>query len=363
MNKEALYNLNAISRQNHGLFVLLGRYVFIGILFLLSFAHNASALPLNQAHIVVADRSKKALNSALLQAYAEVMVKQSGNPKVMTVPQLQNSLSKIHDYVQHYRYSNDQDNLLLEVTFDNHGLHALLAKAGQAVWLEKQRPLTLVIINNLSTQNIANRMLAKPLHETAERYGLRILLAAMDLSDQADIEKLTPQALTHLSQRYGVHNILCGTITENTAQAVQIQWQWWQNWFKQQWPTSDSHLASAIDAGMQQFLEILANQYATFTSQAMQSHILLRISHITNLGDYTNVLSALQHLPAVSHVKVDKMNPNEVLLSVSVAGGTPALIQMLKDNRHFILYRNDKANTSMVELHYGWQSLSEQVNK
>lgn len=309
---------------------------------------SAAAMDLNQANITVPDRSTKVLKAALLKAYAEVMVKQSGNPAVMTVPQLQNSIAHLDDYIVRYHYLVDGDKLILQVTFDDKALHDILAHAGQAVWLGK-RPLILLVLQGNTV--LDDDALSALLNQTASRYGLAVLLPALDLQDQQD---LMSGELANMCRRYQTEAVLLGVVDSDVADQVSIQWQWSQNHHVRQWKFSEKNLPLAIDQGMKKCLEILASQYATLASHAMQSELVLTVSNIADLQDYAELVSSLKSLPIVSQVSVSSINANQLIVNLQVAGGAQALMDALKKNSHFMFYQLEEKAQNLV-LRYGWQ--------
>lgn len=293
-------------------------------------------MDLNQARIALVDRSQQALKAGLLEAYQQVMLKQSGNPAVMTVPQVQNSLANFQDFVVHYRYLDQDDALVLQVTFDEQALRRVLANAGQTLW-GQHRPVTLLVF--------PDNQLAQSLNENAERYGLTILFPTMDLQDQT--ERDNPDIM---AKRYQVDSVVYGI-----PDGQSIRWRWWGNHQTQQWFSSGETISIAVQRGMERLLEILASHYATLASQNLQSNVLLSIDRISGLKAYTDVMQVLQTLSVTRSVTVKAMDANSMLLDVGVVGGSEALMAALEKNRHLMFYRFDDESKSSVVLRYRWQ--------
>lgn len=305
-------------------------------IFILLLGYCYASMDLNQARIAVVDRSQQALKAGLLEAYQQVMLKQSGNPAVMTVPQVQNSRVNFQDFVVHYRYVDQDDGLVLQVTFDEQALRRVLANAGQTVW-GQHRPVTLVVF--------PDNQLAKSLDQNAERYGLRILFPTMDLQDQT--ERDNPDVMV---KRYQVDSVVYGM-----PDGQSIRWRWWCNSQSQQWVSSGETISIAVQRGMERLLEILASHYATLASQNLQSDVLLSVDRISGLKSYTDLMHALQTLSVTRSVTVKAMDANSMLLEVSVAGGSEVLMAALQKNPHLMFYRFDDESKSSIVLRYRWQ--------
>lgn len=111
------------------------------------FAGTPAPLPLSQAEVAVADQSAPALQLGLQAAFAEVMVKMSGNPNIMSVPQIQSASSNVMQWLQSYTYRHapsvdaiQNSGLILQVVFNHEGLRELLKTATQGVQLNAPPP-------------------------------------------------------------------------------------------------------------------------------------------------------------------------------------------------------------------------------
>ena len=170
------------------------------------------------ADVVVADYSKSALKSALTSALSQVLMRISGNPAVMTLPQVQNQVQHINNLVAAYSYRSEvsdqgQSELHLQVAFIDHAVKQLLRAAGQPIW-SAARPVTLVWLQLEDTQgqwatvasdNQHVSPLAAALDQVAKSRGLALMYPMMDLDDQASLadvkldQGLNVTQLQHLS--------------------------------------------------------------------------------------------------------------------------------------------------------------------
>lgn len=288
---------------------------------------------LDQGRVMVTDRSAQQFQSGLLAAYEQVMIKQSGNPAIMTIPQVQNSIDRLQNNVVRYRYFNRNDATWLQVTFDAVALRQILASSGQAV-LGSDRPLTLLMLLRDDTVMDAAALPPQLLDENAFRYGLRVLLPMMDLQDQLQLgqinQQLTAAQFYSLSQRYRVSSILCGVIAAN-----RVRWYWWQPDAIQQWVTVGDDMAVLVQQGMEKLLVHFAGQYALLASQNLQSDVLLRVNGVFDLQDYAQTIKYLGQIAEVRTFSVRRLALGSVLFSVRASGGDAALTQALRQSKHF----------------------------
>lgn len=295
---------------------------------------------LDEARVPVLDRSPAHFRAALPQAFGQVLVKVSGNAAVMTLPQIQNSLSHLTDDVVRYDYTvqpeaASQPSLMLHLVFDKKAVRHVLQQAGQSVW-SADRPLTLVWLYQMNlgapvlVVDPANTASQDSLKAQAHRRGVALLFPTMDLQDQSDLalgNTMAPPValLREKAARYGVSSVLVGVITpasDTQADAmVAIHWRFLLNGSATDWETQGQDTTAALQAGINRLADRMANQYALIAVKHSQSTILMQVDEVNTVSDYASVLSALRHLSIVSRVAVRGVDNNALLLAVDVAGG------------------------------------------
>lgn len=126
----------------------------------LSFAYDVSPnLVLTEVNVAVPDRSADALDQGLQTAFAQQMVKLSGDPKVMSTPRMQGAGRAVKLWVESYRYvevpaANPQApaSLMLQVTFNSVAMQKLLAEnnvsvSGQDASLSEVKAISVTVKN------------------------------------------------------------------------------------------------------------------------------------------------------------------------------------------------------------------------
>lgn len=326
---------------------------------------------LDQAVVPVKDRSAKSLQLALTHAYGEVLVKMSGNPTVMTIPKIQNSLDQINHYVASYRYQMQPNpitrapQLYLQAGFDAKEIDNLLRRSGQTVW-SKHRPLTLVVLmvpNKTGWQILSSAsddVILANLSQLAQQRGLQVIYPIMDLEDQDNFSVdstvvISDMQLQNLAKRYNVHSILLGRVTQNIDASNTINWQLVLNQTSFQWKSISRSLADSLPGDMNQLLDKLANHYATMSSNNLQDEVLLRVSGVNGLTDYVRVVNVVKHLAGVEGVHVKDMSQNNLLLQVNVAGGEESLRSVM-DKSQQLAPENNVPDSAVpaVDLYYHW---------
>ena len=319
---------------------------------------------LNSGRVQVLNRSTAQVKQALPRAFAQVMVKMSGNTGVMTLPQVQNMLPDIKNYLTRYRYEVatgllGQRQLWLQVYFDQKAVKQLLRSAGQAIW-PRHRPLTLVwLYQRLSGALVllpTENKLYHALTRGAAARGIAVLFPTMDLQDERDLSAASPSAvpdslLASEGKRYAVTNVLVGVV-KASAPVVEVQWYFLLNGINSQWLTRNAVASSAVVAGVNHLADMMSNQFAAMGSSKLQTRITLEVLNIHTIGVYRRIVSKLRRLPVVSVVSLLSVSPGALVLSVKVAGGEDELVSGLKRDK--FLKQVAERGDSKVDLYYRW---------
>ncbi len=342
-------------------------YLIFSVFFAVNVATAATVSHLNIAMIPVNGTSLAARQIALPKALSQVLVKLSGNPKIMTVPMIQEALGQVNQLIQSYDYLNQiladhSSQLILRVTFNETALKQLLHSLGQATWSD-HRLLTLMWIQMVSHGNATllsstnDIYLSQEVQKTAQLRGVPILFPTMDLQDQSLISSKDPFNRSLLQQavmRYGADAILGGYVRENDHQ-WQGRWLLLAKGVPYQWDSKADSIEILLQRAVNDMVNLMANQLAMVDDQALQTDVTLEVSQVKNLEDYVTVLSMLRHLTPVAKVMTRKMSDSGVLLCVRVAGGEQALSNALASEPHFVLLNQPGALEHQVDLLYRWQ--------
>jgi uncharacterized protein len=272
-------------------------------------------------------------------------------------------MSQLNDFVVSYGYRQvpGASTLLLQVLFDEDALKKILMRASQTVW-GSDRPTTLVVLTDCQDVACSLRSgdsddpLVAGVKRLSQQHGLNILLPVMDLRDQFNLSDvgetgLSVDQLQALGTRYGLKNILSVTIKE-----ASIHWALWLNDQTYQWTTR------TLNQGLDHLLEIVANRYALITSSKLQTNILLNVSGINSLKNYSQLVTMLRHSADISQVVVKDMEADQVLLAIKISGGSDALIHALKNTRLLPGQNNSGQSMELDTLYYHWGNKPLSVN-
>ncbi|MCH9643443.1 MAG: DUF2066 domain-containing protein [Gammaproteobacteria bacterium] len=309
---------------------------------------RANTHNLYTAELPISDPSYSAVQKVFPVAFANVLVKISGNQQVMTLPQIQNVMSQINQYIQSYSYESKLDQegnkqLLVKINFDENGINNLLSQANQPIWTQG-RLKTLVWLSVDDGQQTPyilsmglNNALGQALQADVAQRGLKVLLPVLDLQDQNYINTDTTKAfdqqkLLSAAERYGVKVVLAGDIKQVAPQQWQAQWLLLMNNQPLNWSNQASSIDDLVAQGVNNLANIMVNQYAISTNNGLQTQVSLEVLNVNSLNEYVALLKYMRHLSAVSKVDVENMANSTVVLNVTTVGGSQALNNTLSND-------------------------------
>ena len=108
------------------------------------------------------------------------------------------------------------------------------------------------------------------------------------------------------------------------------------------------NLQKILQTGLDAAIDRMAGHMATLQNTDLQATVLLYVTGVNNLTDYSAVLAQLKKLDLVSDVKVTDMSQNSLLLQVAVAGDTAALQRALNSLSQFSAQTTTTANADLA---------------
>lgn len=296
-----------------------------------------------EAGIPVASQTQEDRDKAMQAGLVEVLSKVSGETDVLDNETIKSKIQKADTFVQEFSYTDSSNTpntpYVLRMSFEKKRVNHLLRQADLPVW-GQDRPLILawveyeapgnepVIIDNDSKTEIQ-----QVLTEKAQKRGLPIILPMMDVEDinqvnVSDIVSMTIPTLQDASQRYGSEVMLVTRILKQPA-GYSIQSKMVIGERQYDWEVNENNLNDAIAALLDNVTDALAKRYASAITDTIQSEMTLKISHLSEDGDFAQVMDYITHLTTVADVEPIQIAANEATLKISLHGSKDAFIQAL----------------------------------
>ena len=323
------------------------------VLLLMLGAGSAGASQVNglySAEVQVAGQAAEQRSEGIIRAFAQMLVKVTGNRAVAGRPELQEEMKLAPRYVQQYRYrlvsgadgatgvEPDAARLLL-VQFDAAAVRRLLRDRRLPVWGEN-RPSGIIW---LGIESRGQRRLLQPesdgnlissMMDAAGKRGIPLLFPLMDLEDQAAVQVADLwgdfiQNIRRGSERYSPDLIVTGRLVRLSDRLWRVNWHLYQGDQGSVWQDEGSTPDDLAAAGIQRVADLLAERYAPVVGEGNISHVRLRISGVTGLEQYARLGDFLRSQSAVERVDLIAAEPEAVTYELQARGGVQVLQQGL----------------------------------
>ncbi len=320
-------------------------FQLMAILFAVLIANPVFAVRVNsiyKAYLPVASQSAKDRSLAVPQGFTQVLVKVTGNSRILDNPSVKVWLKNAETYIEEYSYKAQGNKssfpYLLELNFDPESINKLLLDAGIPTW-GQNRPLILVWVEFDGPDHPAEIIgsdadgeLPTLLKQFSDQRGLPMLLPMMDVTDlnQVAVNDVTTMSLPTLqnaSKRYGNDALLVGHITEGDL--TRSRWKLTMGNNQWAWAISGKDLPEVLSTVINNVADNLASRYAVVLSNNVQTELTLNVAGVKQAADLTQLMTNLQRLSPVAEVRLVRVSNEGVVLGVSLRGSKQAFIQAI----------------------------------
>lgn len=314
-------------------------FMVIGLLSVAPWVFGQAVANLSSGTVPVQTQTTAAVNQVAPQALAQVLIKMSGNPSVVSIPSVQQAISQAQQWMQSFSYvpANNGQLLQVRIEFDQKAVAQLLHQAHQAVW-RADRPLTLAWLSVDDGSNNPSPILSSDessppviaLRADAAQLGLPVVLPDMDLQDQGYINTnanmpFDISKLQSAGERYKSASILAGNLSVAVDGSWQGQWMYLLNGVPHQWNTVGPTSVAVIHQAMLDMDGVMASVIAARDNADLQTPVTLQIVGVTSLDDYVLLMHELKQLTPVAQVNLAQLDGSTMNLHLQVVGGLDAL--------------------------------------
>ncbi|MCW8975807.1 MAG: DUF2066 domain-containing protein [Sedimenticola sp.] len=303
---------------------------------------------LYSAEVAVAGQSADQRTEGIIRAFAQMLVKVTGNRQIAQRPELQGDLKLAPRYVQQYRYrlrseqltaGADESGRLLLVQFDEDAVQRLLRDRRLPVWGEN-RPSGLIW---LGFEEQGQRRLMRPegdglvldsMLQKADQRGVPMMFPLMDLEDQAGMQVADLWGdfelnIRRVSERYSPDLIITGKLKRLSGSLWRANWHLYHGDRSSSWSDEESSPAALVTAGVEHVSDILAERYAPVAGEGSLSRVRLRVNGVMNLKQYASIGRFLQSQSSVEQADIISAEPDSITYDLRVRGGVQVLAQGL----------------------------------
>ncbi len=301
----------------------------------------APSARLYEAEVPASGQDATARNKAIRAALQQVLVKVSGNRKILRRPGIARELDKASRLVQQYRFrvmgAGEGAATRLNARFDADAINRLLRRHHLPVWGTRPAVLAWLAVDREGRRRFLSRerfpRVYASMKQTARKRGLTLLFPLLDLQDRralkaTDLWDGFGKNIRTASQRYVPDVILTGRL-EDQGGAWRGQWSLLQQSGAQHWETRAKTAAAVVEAGMDNAVDRLAQRYAPILADEAGDEVLMRVIGLDSLPRYVRVSRYLQALDLVDQVGLQRVAPTDVVFALRSRGGEEALARAI----------------------------------
>jgi hypothetical protein len=338
------------------------RHFLLPIFVLLLLQPTAFAADFLSEMVPVADRSEAELAKAAQQALASVMVRVSGDERIVEVPSVADAITDARNRMSLYTYEVDGSETLLYVQFDDRVIKNLVREAGATWWAPGRPPVLLwMVIDEPYARRFATTAEDGPLlRELAADFkarGVQLRLPLLDLEDAAALspamvwQKVLPR-ITAASERYGTRHILVGRMVQLSNGKLLTDWLYLddtqQRTRQVQGDDPTPILAEAVDMTV----DAMAEQYAVVLETVSDvESVTVSIDGVRSLSDYRAVLALLDEIDILEGRQVAAIDGERLELRVRGVSDAEALARLLPSRSRLAMVAMPASN--QLELVWG----------
>lgn len=320
------------------------RILFLYLLCVPAFAQQR--VDLYQADMLVPDQSQRERNQAMVDALAEVIVRASGQPRVLENEQIIDALGGASDYVVEWRYENSDE--VLEVggrerpawrvvmRFSGNAVERLLRDARLPIW-PANRPGMLVwlMVDSVQGGRIRVSPSSSPevleyAQDSAKRRGIPLIKPLMDLEDQVALSagtlwSLDQEAIREASERYNPDSILVGRLTETSGGRWRAGWLLMHRDRTEVFDSAGRELEDVVAGGVDQVANHFFQLYGILPSEGSSEALVFQVDGVEDFASYTAVMNYLQGLGVVRRHDLAGVRGGSMLIYLYLDGDVSLL--------------------------------------
>ncbi|MGL4826487.1 MAG: DUF2066 domain-containing protein [Vibrionaceae bacterium] len=293
---------------------------------LLSWPLSLQAFDLYQVSVNLADTKDALEQQAKTQAFQEVLVRVSGNKKIVDDPQVATILTKPSPYINDLSVAQELGGRVATFNFDEKKIQTLLSQLQANYWPLPRQEVLFWLINAedqslLWEQSTAEQVIL--LKKAGVKRGLPVVLPLGDMDDLTTIsardvwDNFNP-IIGKASERYGITSWAVVKVF-----ADKIEWSFYPEGLEQGAPLQNS--AQGVDfSSFEKLIDEIADHYfATsailLSNTVLEREYLLQISGITAAAEIFKLESSLKQMGSVASAQLRSIQKDEVSFTVKLA--------------------------------------------
>jgi hypothetical protein len=354
------------------------------ILFFTLFCTSLLAEPVSglyNGRVLVADQTAQSRSKGVDQALEQVLIKLTGNSKIMQLPGIQKAVSNTNNFIASVGYTklparspadfsagsadelSDQPGFSLQVSFSAQAIDQLIRWA-QLPILPAGRPKLVfwIVRDDAETGRQFVTEQASPdftqsFQQIMQDRAMPFHLPALDLEDQLSLSvneawSMREETIEVASQRYGADGWVLLRFFTTTSGQVRGSWTYKLGDQRGFDDVRGENAEVFVGLAVNELVDSISSQL-TYVPQADTSKLVVQINQVDSFADYQAVLAQLKSLKLVRSSHVSAVEGDRLFVTVDIDGGVGLLISALERSGSLVNQTTEMARFS-GNLEFDW---------
>ena len=346
------------------------------ILFFTLFCTSLLAEPVSglyNGRVLVADQTAQSRSKGVDQALEQVLIKLTGNSKIMQLPGIQKAVSNTNNFIASVGYTkllarspdelSDQPGFSLQVSFSAQAIDQLIRWAQLPILPAGRPKLVFWIVRDdaeTGRQFVTEQAFpdfTQSFQQIMQDRAMPYKLPALDLEDQLSLSvneawTLREQTIEVASQRYGVDGWVLLRFFTTTSGQVRGSWTYKLGDQRGFDDVRGENAEVFVVLAVNELVDSISSQL-TYVPQADTSKLVVQINQVDSFADYQAVLAQLQGLKLVRSSNVSAVEGDRLFVTVDIDGGVDLLISALERSGSLVNQTSEMARFS-GNLEFDW---------
>ena len=328
---------------------------------------------LYNGRVLVSDQSEQSRSKGVNQALEQVLIKLTGNSKIMQLPGIQKAVSNTNNFIASVGYTKlpaasleelaGQPGFSLQVSFSAEAIDQLIRWAQLPILPAGRPKLVFWIVRDdaeTGRQFVSEQQFpdfTQSFQQIMQDRAVPYQLPALDLEDQLSLSvneawSMREQTIEVASQRYAADGWVLLRFFTTTSGQVRGSWIYKLGDQRGFDDVRAEDTETFVGLAVNELVDSISTQL-TYVPQVDTSKLVVQINQVDSFADYQAVVAQVQGLKLVRSSHVSAVEGDRLFVTVDIDGGVDLLISALERSGSLVNQTSEMARFS-GNLEFDW---------
>jgi len=328
---------------------------------------------LYNGRVLVSDQSEQSRSKGVNQALEQVLIKLTGNSKIMQLPGIQKAVSNTNNFIASVGYTKlpaasleelaGQPGFSLQVSFSAEAIDQLIRWAQLPILPAGRPKLVFWIVRDdaeTGRQFVTEQQFpdfTQSFQQIMQDRAVPYQLPALDLEDQLSLSvneawSMREQTIEVASQRYAADGWVLLRFFTTTSGQVRGSWIYKLGDQRGFDDVRAEDTETFVGLAVNELVDSISTQL-TYVPQVDTSKLVVQINQVDSFADYQAVVAQVQGLKLVRSSHVSAVEGDRLFVTVDIDGGVDLLISALERSGSLVNQTSEMARFS-GNLEFDW---------